>query len=370
LKRADNEERMKNINQTTFGQQILIMKKMIALLALSCAISFTASAVNHTNNPAPPLVVSWYTFPTSLPNDADIVNFPIARAVVMNGLALYGGSIMATGSRSNNPAGVVIRTAFEVGDMIVVNNPGSTTNYVWRSQMNPTNPYYIGCVGSRIYVPFIAVANGTNKISLSGFSFNVIDPKGYFSGQSALETNYAISEVGLIKGPSGQLFGNDHTIVSSGSSTNLVDGVVFIGARVGADVSQYGQLGVNAVNSYIGTSDVLRFIYSYTYSGTDTNGDTVVNTENNERDVTVYQDGQTPASQQGMGLFRTPRGWLFSITEPETNTYTTWVSRVVNGPYTLNSSSATTGWSYEWEFTGANVNDTGFVKWTNNVSSF
>jgi hypothetical protein len=345
------------------------MKKLIIAVTIVASIVSTIQASTHTNNPAPPLKVSWYTFPTTLPNDANIVDFPIARAVVMNGLALYGGSTVATGSRSNNPTGVGFHSAFEAGDMITV-NPGATTNYVWRSQMNPTNPNYIGRTGSRIYVPFIAVANGTNKISLSGFSFNVIDRKGFFSSQSALETNYAVSEVGIIKGPSGQLFGNDHTIVSSGSATNLVDGVVFIGARAGADVSAYGQLGVSAVNSYIDTNDSFRFIYSYTYSGTDTNNNTIVNVENNERDVIVYQDGQTPASQQGVELFRTPRGWLFSITEPETNTYTTWVSRVVDGPYALNSSTATTGWSYEWEFTGAPTNDVGFVKWTNNVTGY
>lgn len=348
--------------------------KVRACLALTLvSITLTQQQLRaspfSTNHVVIPPHVLWFTFPTTLPNDADIGSFPIARATLMNGLALYGGNPIATSSRSNNPAGVQFEFAFEAGDMIVV-MPSETTNCIWRSQLNPMNTNYVGRLGSRVYVPFIAIANGTNKISLSGFSDSVIDVGGgFFDSQSALETNYTISEVGINKGPSGQLFGNDHIIVTSGSATNLVDAVVFIGARIGADVSQYLSTGVGAVNSYISNGDKFRFIYSYAWNSIDTNGNTVVNIENNERDVMVYQDGQTPSSYNYMWTFETPRGVLFSLEEPETNTYTITTSRDVRGPYTVNSANATTGWSFEWDFTGNSTNDHGFVGFSQNTNA-
>ena len=206
------------------------------------------------------------------------------------------------------------------------------------------------------------------KISLSGFSDNVIDVGGGFlNNQSSLATNdYSVSRYGIIIGPSGQLSGNDHTIVSSGSGTNLVDAVIFIGARVAFDVSTYGQAGINAVNSYLGAGDTIRF--TYTYSWTSDAGPSSVSFE---KDIVIYQQGQIPPSKVGEELFPTPIGGYVAslVNTPETNTYSVSLSRdLTAGIWSPITSTATTGFSYPLLFTHS-TNDYGYLNFTNNSVS-
>ena len=314
----------------------------------------------NTCQAAPPSPhVLWYVFPSTGPNDQVIPTFPTWRDGFVNGMTLFAGNPIATSSSSNNPAGIEIKNAFEMGDAAVI--PSSdTTDHLWRGVWNPTNPNYKDQLGSRVYCPILMVGNGV-KIQLSGLSYHVYDAAGgVLDNASSLVTNsYSVSRVGIIVGPSGNPFANDALIVKTGAGTNLVDAIFFIGGRAGAWVT--GPQGLADFNAYIGSGDKISYIYSYQDS-------TTAGVETFEKDVMLYQQGQIPASYQGMEFFRTPIGMLFSLVEPENNTYTTWASRTVTDPWSLQSTTATTGWSFEWPFTDNGTNDMGFVKFQQNTN--
>ncbi|MDE2188493.1 MAG: hypothetical protein KGJ35_02065 [Patescibacteria group bacterium] len=296
--------------------------------------------------------LTFYPFPASIINDTNS-QFYLSRGTYMNGLGLHGGAPIQTANRLNNPTGVEIKPFFVASDLMVV-TPGATTNTLWRGALNPANTNYAGQQGQRLYCGGIFVATGTNKITLDGLSTSVIDAKGYLDNQSTLAgLGYSVSRYGIIKGPSGDLFGNDHTIIMSGPGSQPVDAIVFIGARVGADVSQYGQVGIGAVESYIGTGDTFTFEYTYTW----TNGSGVSQNEIHSWVVPVYQDGQAPTGFE-WSYWNTPRNaHLISLLAPETNMYSASValSWLADGlPHAGDTNvdwtpvgSISSGWSYE-----------------------
>ncbi len=319
---------------------------LVIALTLSCATAPLGAQAAASER------VNFYPFPASIINDTNTL-FYIARGAYMNGLGLHGGAPIQTASRLENPTGIEIKPAFQASDLMVV-TPGLTTNTLWLAVLNPTDTNYAGQLGQRLYCGGIFVGNDV-QIMLDGFSSSVIDAKGYLDNQSTLKgLGYSVSRYGIIKGPSGDLFGNDHTIIQSGSGSIPVDAIVFIGARVGADVSQYGQAGINAVESYIGSGDTFTFVYTYMW----TSGGQVFS-ENHSWTVPVYQDGQVPTNYWGMSYWKTPRApaMLLSLMEPPDNTYTVSValSSLADGlphkggsvSWMLNNASAATGWSYE-----------------------
>jgi len=315
-------------------------------------INSQAAPLKSTHVLATPPHVLWYPFPASLINDTNS-QFYLSRGTYMNGLAIHGGAPIQTANRLNNPIGVEIKPFFLASDLMVV-TPGVTTNTLWLGQLNPANTNYVGMEGQRLYCGGVFVGNGA-QITLDGLSTSVIDyPVGYLDNNSTLAgLGYSVSRVGIIKGPSGVLFGNDQTLVTSGPGSIPVDAIVFIGARVGADVSQYGQTAVNAVESYIGTGHMFTFTYTYTW--TNESGQF---SENHSWTVPVYQDGQAPTNFL-WSYWPTPRGntRLFSLMAPATNTYTVSValstlydglpSRYNDVGWTLDNASASTGYSYE-----------------------
>jgi len=348
------------------AQSQLNMKKNIAVKVCAC-LALLVSITLIPQLSARPIIINasphvlWYSFPASGPNDRVIPTFPTWRDAFVNAIVLNAGQTITpfTSSRSNNPAAIEIKNVFEMGDAAVISG-NDVTDYLWRGLWNPTNPHYTNQLGSHIYCPILVVGNGV-KIQLSGLSYNVQDAGNVLNNSSSLVTNsYSVSRVGIIVGPSGKIFGNDATIVKTGTGTNLVDAIFFIGARAGAWVTE---AGLTDFNNYIPTNgDKISFVYSYQWT---TNG--VPKMQNYEKDVMLYRQGQIPVSYYGMEYFTTPIGMLFSLVEPETNTYTMWTSRQVNGSWFQQSTTATTAWSFEWPFTYNPTNDTGFVKFQQNI---
>lgn len=321
-------------------------------------------AVNTTDTvPTPTNVaphVSWYAFPSSGPNDQVLSSFPLWRDTLGNGLALFAGNPIATSSRVYNPAGVEIKDEFEEGDATIPNP--SSTNHLWRAQLDPWWPQsYVDQKGSHTYCPILVVGNGV-KIALAGLSYRVHDDKSILDNKSSLVTNsYSVSRIGIIAGPSGDIFGNDAIIVKTGAGTNLVDAIFFIGARFGVWVN--GQQGIDDFNAYIPCwGDQIRFDYSYTWTTNDT---TMVQTF--EKVVTLYKQDQIPLCTAKMEYFPTPIGMLFSLVAAEWTDYTTWTSRKATGPWMQKSATTTTGWSWEWTYTRNPTNDCGYVKFQDNL---
>ncbi len=323
-------------------------KSVVAILATLVSITFAIqpALVRATN-------VSWFSVPVSLPNDAS-PPFPTARDLLLNGLALHGGNPIATGSRSNNAAGVELKSCFEAGDAIVV-DPNQTTNRIWRGVLNLSNPFYTNLLGNRIYDTVLVVGNG-QKVSLRGLSCSVIDTGGVMDNNTSLITNdMSVSRIGIIRGSQGGLYDNDAQVLTSGSGDMQVDAILWIGAR--AAVSVTSQTGIDAFNAYIGTGKTIRFVYSYT--GTNNSG---TYTEKYERDAYLFQQGQIPARCQGMEIFLMSGGELFSLVNfSEADTFTVWTGRNLLIPLGLQTTIATTGFSVMIPFTYNGTNDQGYV---------
>jgi hypothetical protein len=353
------------------------MKKMkwstTAVAAALCVagFGFSAQARSITNIVVTPPHVFWYSFPASGPNDQVIPTFPTWRDTFVNAMVLFAGKTDSpfTSSRLNNPAGIEVKNVFEAGDVAVVPD-SDLTDTMWRGVWNPANQHYADQRGNHGYCPILVVGNGV-KIQLAGLGYEVQDTKNLLDNKSSLVTNsYSVSRVGIIAGPSGNIFGNDAIIVKDGAGTNMVDAIFFIGGRFGVWVS--GQAGFNAFNAYIpADGDKVTYTYSYQWTTNIVTGETtdsVTSVQTYVKDVMLYRQGHIPASYNGMEYFPTPVGILFSLVEPTYDTYTTWVSRQVDGPWASQSPQATTGWSWEWLFTRNPTNDVGFVKFQENGS--
>jgi hypothetical protein len=345
----------------------IVVRKVGALLGLLILFLFVVGvqqsyAVPSTNNVVPQKVL-WYAFPCSLPNDQVVPAFPTARDVLLDTLALYGGgNQIATKSRLDNPAGIEIKNEFDAGDVFVLQS--GMTNHIWRGILDPTNSAYAGQLGNWVYCPIIAIGNNGTKLALNGLSYAVSDSAGVFGNKSSLATNsYSVSRLGIIADSTGNIFGNGAKILglaadtNTYAGTNLVDAIVFIGARIGVAVD--GQDGINDFNDYLSGKngvDTVDFVYTYSWG---------TNSSIYSKDIEVYPQGSLvyPSPSTQVEYFRTPVGILISLVQPETNTYPiVWSSRKVTGPWSQVATNTATGFSFAWTFTNNGTNDTGFVK--------
>lgn len=343
------------------------MKKLI-YVALCCTFFITAQATTNTNEIVSFTYAKAYLFPVALPNDAVSTSFPLARDKLMNGLSVLGrlsvgGTAIASGSRQQNgPTSLEIKSVFDAGDAMVLNT-NSNTNALYRGYIIPKTGSSDGTnqLGHRIYCTILIVAEGTNKLRLRDLSGSASDENGFIHTSSDLvNTNYSVSRIGLIKDQYGDIFGDGREIINSGPNTQEVDAIIFLGERVAVSVSS--QTAINDFNAYIGTGDKITFSYTYHWY---TNG--VTNAVVFSKDVMMYQLGQIPSSSYGQEFIPTPVGRLYSMVQPETNTYTVWSSSVCDGGYTLVTTNATTGFSWNWKFRNTATNDMGYLKIFNNT---
>ena len=312
------------------------MKKLVimgAIFMMSALITATAQIATN---------VAIYHFPVSLP-DVTTPEFGTARDNHLTRIKM--GGPLATSSRVNNPTGLEMRSICEAGDMSV-----SVSSNLWRYVFNPGGAYATQR-GQREY-DSVAIVGIGGKVSQDRVSYQVFCGVGLLSNQASLAgLDYSISRIGILSGSDGKLFTPDDVFVQTGSGTNLVDAIVFIGARVGALVENNQDL-VN-LNASIGSAGTyIRYEYSFAgASGTIT--DKYV--------VTLYQQGGIPSSRYTVEQFRGPIGRYFSLVGPAGSAPIILKSaRDVDGPWFLENASATEGASVYFVALSS-PNDHGFV---------
>jgi hypothetical protein len=208
-----------------------------------------------------------------------------------------------------------------------------STNQIWRGAFNPIG--YTNVTGERVYCPWIAV--GTDgQVSLDRFGYSITADKiALLGNNSSLNgLNYSVSRRGVRKGADGVLFTVDDVVIQSGSGSQLVDAVVFIGGRVGALVNVQGD--IDYINGQIGSSGMkVRFENQYL---------SPAGIKSSVRTVMIYPQGGIPNYTNTFENFQTPVGWLFSVVGPAGSApFELRSSRNVTGPWTLVDAAATEG---------------------------
>ncbi len=312
--------------------------KIIAFAFFSVIIGTSAAVAQIATK------VTFYDSPVSLP-DVTTPEFGTARDNLLTRVKM--GGPLATGSRVNDPTGLEIRTSSEAGDISV-----SVSSNLWRSVFNPGGAYATQH-GQRKYDP-VLIVGVDGKVSLSRVSYHVFCGVGLLSNQSSLAgLDYSISRIGIQAGPDGQLFTADDVFVQSGSGTNLVDAVLFIGARVGADVENSADLV--SLDAAIGPSGTYIW-YQYQFQSTSS----VIT---HDYVVSLFQRGGIPSLKNTVEYFHGPKGMTFSLVGPAGSApITMHSSRSVIGPWSLVTATATEGTSGFWYFTGNPTNDQGYFK--------
>ena len=240
--------------------------------------------------------VSWYFYPCSLP-DVAVTEFATARDNLLT--AICFGVPLSTHTRVGTPTGIEIRPVFDATDITV-----SATN-LWRGNFNPPAPY-ASQHGQRIYCPVLLIGRN-GKVSLDRFQYRVTCGIASFDNQSSFSgSTYSVSRVGLQAGPDGVLFTADDIIVKSGSGTNLMDAIAFIGGRIGAQISQPSDY--NPLNSAISPSGTfITFDYQFVSPTGILDGYTT---------LWLYPQNQIPSSFNRIVPFQGPNGMLFSVVDP------------------------------------------------------
>ena len=290
--------------------------------------------------------VTVYTFPYSLP-DVTQVDFGTVRDYIQAQMQV--AKVTSTQSRVNRTTGIEIRRSFEVGDMVVSVNP------IWRGIFGDSA--YPGQTGNRLYCGLTVVGNG-GMISLSMIGYAVTCQRVPSLGNSSSlnGTDYSTSRRGVRRGADGKLWTVDDEVITSGSGTNLVDAVVFIGARIGALVSN--QNDINYLNGQVTTNGTpVDFEYQY-------NSPTGI--LKSKSTVMLYPQGGIPFNTNRFELFDTPVGRFFSVVQVKGSApFDLKSSREVNGPYTYANpanSAATEGSSAFLEYVGDSSTNRMFVK--------
>ena len=321
------------------------MKKIISLfLALLGAV---ASSQAQTNGLA--TAVSWYFYPCSLP-DVTTTEFGTARDNLITGIA-FGGAL-DTHSRLQKTTGIEIRDFFDTGDCTVSTNSASTNYSLWRGQFNPASP--INQHGNRIYAPVLMIGKN-GKVSIDRLSYRVTSGLALLGNQSSLSgLDYSVSRIGIQAGPDGVLFTPDDVIVNSGAGTNLMDAIVFIGARAGAAITQPSDIAT--LNGEIGTNGVsINFAYQF-------NG--VSNVLTGSMNTMLYPNNAVPQKMAHPRWvpFYGPNGILYSVVGPSgsTNGVLSMTRTLVHPQWVVQDGNAAEGSSGFAYYTHNPTNDMAF----------
>lgn len=162
--------------------------------------------------------------PTIAPNFFGSPSFAGWGANAINALytgQVSGGTIGTPTFYSALPNGSSINSAFNV----VTNFPS------WYGNANPA-PGFTSEFGNRVHWSISVVATGGDKISLAGldFTLNSTDGALLFASNFTAADNYSAFRVGVLYGTDGALGGGDDTFITSGSASQLVDALFYVGA--------------------------------------------------------------------------------------------------------------------------------------------
>lgn len=307
------------------------------LKTLICCVGICAAMIR----PAQAGIAFASTISLTLP-DVTTAAFGTARDNLMTRLTM--GLPPETESRTVKPTSLEVRDVFDAADIAV------STNLLWRGDFNPAAPFD-AMHGMRIYVPVVLIGDAS-QLSLSKVSYRVVCGIALLGNESSLASlDYSVSRRGVLKGPDGRLFTPDDVMVTSGPGSQLVDAIVFIGARVGATVNTPEAL--SDLDAEIGNGMYANFQYFY-------DGSLAI-----QRTVAVFRKDMIPDSAYGFKPFILPTGVLYSIVGPANSPASTMeMTRDITGPWTVVSSTAREGSSGFAQFTGTATNDMAFFRLT------
>jgi hypothetical protein len=200
--------------------------RKISLAVFLCAVCATGAQAS---------TLTLESFASAAPN---VNNSPNWAAYLANALAGIDNHGVATGA-PNDPSYYQSGTGFTAGDFVVTSYPS------WEGVANPAAPYQSEG-GTRMHFGLRAEEIG-GTFSLSQLMFNMsssdtdIDyPLGglEFSGGFAA-VNYTAARMGINYGADGVRGGGDDTVITSGSSTQLVNLLLYVGVGNAYDASSY-----------------------------------------------------------------------------------------------------------------------------------
>jgi hypothetical protein len=229
--------------------------------ALTSSLCFQVPAINLSPNPA--LIVSIFPTPAPSPQSPNVVSFR-SNAI----------SFLTTGQNLSfdrqSSANFTLPSQIEPGDVIV-----STTNMaLWRGKLNPLPPFQDERGG---YLRFALRVISQIAFNLDGVSWNwgASDPDDAFRYIDRLTNEaYQSGIQGLWYGPDGIKGTADDVWRNSGSGTNLVNELYYVGpgsSRLGNDQNQ-----LDVAQSYINANLPLSFRCTFELFGT--NGQLLVST--------------------------------------------------------------------------------------------
>jgi len=163
----------------------------------------------------------------------------------------------------SEPTNVTFPNMVDVGDILVSTNPIT----LWRGQLNPQQPFN-NELGNYVYFALKIIS--ATPFNLNGVSWNQRDTPAYitpFVGQMT-NVSYSASVVGVSYGPDGIKGTADDVIITSGSSTQLVNELYYRG--VGTSFYGNSQTQIQNVRNHI--SSISPYYHLCTWTVTGTNG--------------------------------------------------------------------------------------------------
>ncbi|MHB1162971.1 MAG: PEP-CTERM sorting domain-containing protein [Minisyncoccota bacterium] len=225
----------------------------ICLMALAGA----AQATPMSAFPVDVQVTPWLA-----PNSYGSPSFPGAVAnqeyALLHGLSSYG--------TPGTPEYYQAQSDVTSAEAIVTGFPS------WKGMADPGAVYgsaFAGEYGNRMHFGLLALGDGTHKFSVSELSFAMWSTDPYGALDYALSGyNYSTELQGILYGADGKLGGGDDTFITSGSSSQLVDGLVgrgtgssFAAYCPGCSIAQQ-QAEINYTASYPGSPFDFTGMYS------------------------------------------------------------------------------------------------------------
>jgi hypothetical protein len=190
-------------------------------------------------------------------------------AYATNAIAGIKAGGVTTGS---DPATYRSINVLQAGDVIVTSFPS------WEGQANPADPFNQE-VGTRLHLGLLAYGVGGLQFSLSNLSFfmhssdsaDALDFVGTFDSTDVYNAN----RVGILKGVDGVVGTADDVLITSGSSTQLVDGLAYVGIG-----NAYWPANPADMAALVGTINTQGLTVTGGYTITDGNGNLLGATSN------------------------------------------------------------------------------------------
>jgi hypothetical protein len=172
---------------------------------------------------------------------------PSYAAYTSNAQAAVAGGGGNIGDINASPTAFNTVSSISTADMFV---DGNFAN--WRGAANPASPFNSE-IGTAAFFSVVLTGNGTNNLSLSQLTFtqhdtDLVVPDYFGTSGSYASSNYSSDHVGVLA---------DGTLVTSGSSSQMVDKIILTSFSAAFDASFYPDSGQLQLDQAIADANTL-----------------------------------------------------------------------------------------------------------------